>query len=155
MQGRLDSALTALGRVQAARQGAILRGQPAMPTLCSPLGRARLTAAMAGLDAQPEPRLAEIEMGKWQGLRREEVTLASGILWKFAAPDGEGIADLQDRLNSLLSDLAGPTILVTHGVISIALRAMLRGLPSAAWDDLDDPQGVVHRVEAGRETLLI
>ena len=50
MQGRLDSPLTPLGQVQAARQGAILRANGvAFPARTSPRGRARTTAALAGL----------------------------------------------------------------------------------------------------------
>ena len=157
MQGHLDSALTTLGRVQAARQGAIVRRHASgIAARVSPLGRARASAAMAGLNATPDMRLAEIGMGKWQGLTRDEIpeTGAGGLLWKFGAPGGEGMGEVIERLDALLLDLSAPTILVTHGLVGIVLRGRLLGIPPEGWDAMTDPQGVVHRIEDGRETVL-
>lgn len=63
MQGGLDSALTPLGRAQAAGMGRVLASLGVSPlthlALTSPQGRARETAGLAleplGLDAAPEP----------------------------------------------------------------------------------------------------
>jgi broad specificity phosphatase PhoE len=54
----------------------------------------------------------------------------------------------------LLAALRGPAILVTHGVVLVALRAALAGRGPEAWDALDDPQGVVLVVQDGRERVL-
>jgi probable phosphoglycerate mutase len=155
-QGSLDSPLTSLGRVQAARQGAILRtlGRDGGPVLCSPLGRARATAALAGLRARPEPRLREIGMGGWEGRTLAEINPPPGVTWKFEAPGGEGLPAFVARLDAVLAEMPGGAVLITHGVVAIALRARLLGLPVAAWDDLTDPQGVVFRVGSHDETLL-
>lgn len=155
LQGRLDSALTPLGQVQAARQGAILRrlGVTA-PVLVSPLGRARATAALAGLSADVDDRLAEIDMGRRQGRTRQEMDQPPGPGWRFDSPDGETRAALTRRVDGLLGDLRKPAILVTHGVTGIALRAVLTGRDLSDWDWMTDPQGVVHRIEAGEETVL-
>ncbi|MEL7183751.1 MAG: histidine phosphatase family protein, partial [Pseudomonadota bacterium] len=69
-------------------------------------------------------------------------------------PGGEGLRAVQDRLRGVLAVLTGPAILVTHGVLSIALRAQLRGIGHEDWDALTDPQGVVHHVVGGQEKLL-
>ncbi|MGB3409411.1 MAG: histidine phosphatase family protein [Jannaschia sp.] len=155
MQGRLDSPLTPRGRVQAARQGAILRhlGFDG-PALVSPLGRARSSARLAGLDATPDTRLVEITMGGWEGKDREGIGRPTGVLWKFGAPGAETVASLQSRLESLLTGITVPTVVVTHGVVCIALRALLTGQDIPGWDRLDDPQGVVIRLGEGVATVL-
>ncbi|WGH78247.1 histidine phosphatase family protein [Jannaschia ovalis] len=153
LQGTLDSRLTPLGRVQAARQGAILRAHGiAAPVFVSPRGRARATAALAGLSGRIEPRLAEIGLGDWQGLLMAELPAGSGVDWKFAAPGGESRAALEARVASLLEDLPARAILVTHGVLGMALRARLLG--GADWDALAEPQGVVIHTRDGVERIL-
>lgn len=155
MQGSLDSPLTPLGRVQAARQGAILRAHGLdAPSFVSPKPRAHTTAALAGLQPTIDPDLAEISMGRWQGLIRPAGSDATGVLWKFSAPDCESQTSLISRLKGFLSRCTGPTIIVTHGVVSIGLRALLTGADPNQWDHFDDPQGVVHRVVDGEETLF-
>ena len=153
LQGGRDSALTARGRVQAARQGAILRAHGVTaPARVSPQGRARDTARLAGLDARVEPALRELAMGAWEGRRLAEVAPPPGLTWKFAAPGGEDRATLTARAAALLSALDGPAVLVTHGVTGTVLRALATGR-----DDLDattDPQGVVHHIVGGRERVL-
>ena len=77
-QGQLDSPLIRRGREQVALLGrtlaAALRGRPAPPLHVSPLGRTQDTAAIVarhvpGLGpAHPEPRLAEVTTGAWDGL---------------------------------------------------------------------------------------
>ena len=155
LQGRRDSALTALGQVQAARQGAILRGiSGRLDVRCSPLGRTRRSAALAGLAVTVDDRLAEVALGDWEGRTLAEIAPPPGVRWKFDAPGGEGLASVRDRLDALLRDVAGPTVLVTHGVIAVLLRARLTGRSDAALDAMDDPQGVVHLLCDGRETVL-
>jgi probable phosphoglycerate mutase len=151
MQGRRDSPLTALGQVQAARQGAALRrAGVAAPAFVSPRGRARRSAALAGLDARVDPDLAEIGMGSWEGTVPPR---APGVLWKLDAPGGERQGELVERLERVLAR-PGPAILITHGVVAIGLRALAAGLGPDDWDRLDDPQGVVHRIDGAGETLL-
>ena len=155
LQGRLDSTLTPLGQVQAARQGAILRAAGIdVSVRCSPSGRARATAALAGLVAKADDRLVEIDMGSRQGRTRAELGVPDGPGWHFDSPDGETRSALIRRIDDLLRDLHGPTILVTHGVTGIAIRARLTGRGAQEWDDMAPPQGVVHLILDGRETLL-
>ncbi|PWJ12115.1 histidine phosphatase family protein [Jannaschia seohaensis] len=153
MQGQRDSPLTALGRVQAARQGALLRrAGVAVPAFVSPLGRARRSAALAGLRATVDPDLSEIAMGAGEGLPRPPEA-RPGVLWKFACPGAESQDALIARLSRVLAR-PRPAILITHGVLVIGLRAMARGLPPEAWDTLDDPQGVVFVLDGQGERRL-
>ncbi|CUH40812.1 Putative phosphoserine phosphatase 2 [Jannaschia seosinensis] len=153
LQGTRDSDLTSEGRRQAARQGTILQS---LPPIClartSPQGRAAETARLAGLRAQADARLAEIALGTWEGQHLADLAPPRGIGWKFTAPGGETRARVEARLRALLDDLDGPTILVTHGVTSICLRGLLLGEPDL--DKLTDPQGTVHRILDGRETVF-
>src|SRR5436305_14214838 len=82
LQGRHDSPLNALGRVQASHGGELLRdlldrdGRPAggYDYVSSPLGRARetmeLMRAAMGLDPtayRTDARLMEMSFGRWEG----------------------------------------------------------------------------------------
>ncbi|WP_179380431.1 histidine phosphatase family protein [Jannaschia marina] len=155
LQGALDSPLTARGQVQAARQGAILRrAEVTAPVLCSPQPRARRTAALAGLSPVLRDELREITMGDWDGREIDAIAPPGGMLWKFEGPGGESRQDAEVRVARLIDALDGPAVLVTHGVVSLLIRAHLLGLTLQDIDGLEDPQGVVHRVEKGRETLL-
>ncbi len=155
LQGRLDSPLTPLGRVQAARQGAILRAlRVVLPSFVSPAGRARASAALAGLDARVDPRLAEIDLGSWQGRTRAEIAAAEGPGQRFDSPDGESRAALTRRVADLLDALPTSVMLFSHGVTGIALRAVMTGREIGDWEFMDDPQGVVIRIADGEETIL-
>lgn len=155
LQGSLDAPLTARGRAQAARQGAILRALGgARPIWCSPQGRARATAALAGLRARIDPCLREIGLGAFEGTTVDGLDLPPGLQWKFDAPGGEGQVAFLRRIDDFLARCPPRAILVTHGVTSIALRGRLSGMPLAAWDCLDDPQGVVFRLGNQGETIL-
>jgi probable phosphoglycerate mutase len=155
LQGGLDSALTSLGRLQAARQGAILReaGLLDRPAFCSPQPRARITAALAGLRPTVEPRLREVALGAWEGRTLSEIAAPSGLAWKFDAPGGEGLPAFEARLRSVLAALPPRAIVVTHGVVAIGLRGLLLGIAPARWDRLTDPQGVVYDLALGHETI--
>jgi probable phosphoglycerate mutase len=151
LQGGRDSALTALGRVQSARQGALLRAAGvSAPARVSPRGRARRSAALAGLMAEPDPDLAELALGDWEGTVRPA---RPGVTWKFDAPGGETAEAFAARLARVLAR-PGPLVVVTHGVVVIGLRAMVLGLALRDWDRLDDPQGVVHVLRDGPERRM-
>ncbi|MEM7643415.1 MAG: histidine phosphatase family protein [Pseudomonadota bacterium] len=155
LQGSLDAPLTARGRVQAARQGAILRRLGGTwPVLCSPQGRAVATAALAGLRPELDPALREIELGRLEGTVADGFDLAPGLRWKFDAPGGEGQAAFLSRIDGFLARCPARAILVTHGVVCIGLRGRLAGLPVADWDGLRDWQGVVYRVGDHDEAVL-
>lgn len=173
-QGHLDAPLTDLGRAQAARQGHILRDQvmPAhahAPIWVSPLGRTQATWAIAAEAAglshraiRTEPNLAEVHMGDWQGRLREDVLTddararAQPNLFELSlnTPNGESYAALEARLKACLAGITHPTICVTHGITSLVLRGLVRGLSRADMAGQGHDQGVVYCLRDGQEHRL-
>ncbi len=160
MQGGQDSPLTRRGEGQARAQGLILQrfGVEKFAWVSSPQGRALRRAELAQGGTQEiatDERLREINMGDWSGLLREDIARqapayfapeAAVMAWYGNAPGGETLAALAQRLTAFLADLSAPTVIVTHGVTSRALRCLLLGLPVETFNRLEGGQGVVYRV---------
>ena len=161
MQGALDSALTATGRAQAAAMGDLLCRIGVSPAThaarISPLGRTRTTAEIAlgplGLGWVEDRHLVEIDMGDWSGLTRDEIVtgwnLEPDAPWfdlYERIPNGESLPALMSRAAAALAAIDRPTVIVTHGVTSRALRAVALGLGLDGLRDLPGGQGVIHRV---------
>ncbi|MEM6478539.1 MAG: histidine phosphatase family protein [Pseudomonadota bacterium] len=168
LQGALNSPLTALGRAQAQAQGRILARCPldGFKAVASPLGRTIETAgyAVAPLVTRVETdeRLREIEVGAWSGRQRDTLgvpydsSVPSGEALSIyeAAPGGEGLARLEARCQAFLEDLAGPAIIVTHGITGRMLRALWLGLGRAGLMDLPGGQGIVFHLKDGAHSVL-
>ena len=172
-QGHVDSPLTALGRDQAARVGALLAKLIDDPSAwrfsCSPLGRAVQTARIVqqavGLDDPTlDPRLMEIGLGSWDGLTDEEIAshspdvrFPSRYEMFFASADGEGYggiaARLRDWLDEALAD-GRPHLVVSHGVAGQVLRGLYLGLDRVAQARLAVPQDAVFRLDRGELTRI-
>ena len=131
----------------------------------SPRGRALATASFAlpdGTRVVEDERLAEISVGLWTGLAQGEIVAATPSLshassvfdFYSSAPDGEGFGSLRDRCAGFLNDLAGPSVIFTHGVTSLALRAMATKRGIDGIDTLPDEQGAVYRVREGGHDML-
>jgi len=167
LQGQLDSPLTQLGIVQAHRQAQIMPEILALgPDIhVSPLGRARQTAdiALGGAAYRSDPRLMEIDAGKWQGMLRADI-LAIRPQWAQADPSaleiyeaaegGEGVSAFRARIRSFLEDLTGPSVIVAHGLLGQVLRAHICGVGPALAGRLSNAQGVVYELENGMEQVL-
>ena len=143
IQGRSDVPLSPEGRdaVRAWRLPGGLRGA-GWVWLCSPLSRARETAALLKRDGEvrEDPALIEMNWGAWEGrvlaeLRQEGgpgMAEAEARGLDFRPPGGESPRDLQARLAPLLDSLArtgAPCVAVTH-------KGVIRGLYARAegWD---------------------
>lgn len=160
-QGQADPPLSPTGHEQAKAVAGELADAQLELVLTSDLRRALETAqqvaALHGLEPVPDPRLRELDVGRWSGLTREEIgALEPELLERFAAGDpdarpdgGETRREIRQRVRSALSEItaehAGRRIgIVTHlGVI----RALLPGteLENAAWvavraDELAAPE---------------
>lgn len=169
LQGHLDSPLTALGREQAARQGAILRRvlPEGARAISSDSGRALETARIAleglALPLAVDPRLREVALGRWQGLRVDDVERDWAWLtdgrdpdgWKFDAPDGETREAFAARVAGVLAELTAPTVVFTHGLTSRMLRCLALGRPPEAIGSLPCGQGVVQVIEDGTARTLV
>ena len=138
-QGRADTPLSALGRRQAALAGARLAAPDAPPRIPvpagepvaivhSPLARTRETAeavaaafAAAGRPApplRPEPGIAEIGQGAWEGLLQREVEErypAEIAGWRrdpvrVHAPGGESLPEVDARVRAALAGLLADVV---------------------------------------------
>lgn len=109
----------------------------------SDLRRAHETARFAGFAPIVDPRLRELNFGLLEGMawdELEEATQRSLVEFhNFAAPRGESVADLTQRVGSFIAGLEdGVHLIFTHGgVIRLLLRAAAR----------DEPIPTSHNVE--------
>lgn len=140
-QGQADPPLSPTGRAQAARLARALAGAQLDLLLSSDLARALETARRVGLPhglvPTPDARLREIDLGRWSGLRREEIRACDPDgLSRFDAGDpdarpegGETRRELRLRVRGAMAEIAARCAgrrvgVVTHlGVI----RALLPG----------------------------
>ena len=169
LQGRTESDLTPLGRLQAEAMADLLfdlvaREPAAVWTLVAiPLRRARMTAEVIGrrlgLPLAFDERLLEIDVGEWSGRLRDEVRgenphLASDDDWGFQAPGGETYDGMMARIAGWLVEQAVEPerrlIVVSHGVAGRLLRGTYAGLLREETLAQDVPQDAVYRLSGGQ-----
>jgi broad specificity phosphatase PhoE len=147
IQGRADPSLSDAGRaaVSALVLPEACRG---MRIVTSPLARCVQTAAILGAPHAPrERRLIEMDWGRWQGRRLEELRAEFGTAMReneergldFRPDGGESPREVVARVSGWLSTLSEPTLAVTHrGVIRAVFAAAsgwdMRGKPPAKLD---------------------
>jgi len=158
-QGHLPVPLTERG-VQQARDLAVAAARREWAALwCSPLERARQTAAIVaeaiGLQPREDARFAETDTGDWTGRSFAEIQAEDPVGFQgfvdadpaFGFPGGESFAQQSERVVAALADVragALPALVVCHrGVIRLALvaatgdEAVRRdAIPNAALVDL-------------------
>lgn len=125
--GRLDIGLApqAEAEIAAARAAAPRFAR----VLASPRRRARaLAKALArGAEILFDERLAELDFGRWEGRRWDEIDRAesdpwAGDVWRIAPPGGESFAVLHARVAAALAEAGPEDAVVTHaGPIRAAL----------------------------------
>lgn len=109
--GHSDPPLSADGRLAVERLAASWQGPPPARLVTSPLARAAATASILAAawgmaPARPEPRLAEMSFGVWDGRLWDEIHAADGdrfaawarSWWGAATPGGEGYPQLARRV---------------------------------------------------------
>ncbi len=143
-RGRADVPLDEVGLAQARAAGKRIAAQWRVSTVySSPMTRTMQTAqAIAepfGLSVQPREGLADIDVGQWQGLTRDEVRARWPVeldLWHHAPqrvhfPGGEALAEVRARamrtVDEVVAQHADETIaLVSHeGVNRLILLSVL------------------------------
>jgi probable phosphoglycerate mutase len=125
------------------------------------------TARILGLDASLEPALVEMNWGRWEGKRMEELRPELDAATAdderqgldLRRPDGESPRDVQRRLAPWLASVAAArqaTAAVTHKGVIRAVYALASG-----WDMIDKPSdklndaAVHHFLIDGDRALLI
>ena len=116
LQGRTDNSLDEVGLAQAEAVAAYLKPELLSDTLfvCSPLLRARQTATAivnrVGSSFDIDERWIELDYGSYEGLRQAEVPANVWREWRsdsdFAAPQGESLNQVQERVAQACDDLA-------------------------------------------------
>ena len=167
LQGRhLDLELDDTGRRQAQQAARALRSTGLSAVYCSPLLRARETAAAIARphDLSPieESGLTEADIGQWEGKTWAEVEAEHPELYRefLRHPglvrylDGESFLDVQRRVTPLLAELAqrheGESIaVVSHNIVNRAVLAGLIGLPINAARSIRQSNGGISLIEYG------
>ncbi|MFZ1179695.1 MAG: histidine phosphatase family protein [Mycobacterium sp.] len=138
---------------------------PAMARhLAGPEQRARQTAQLLGLQATPDPLLADLDCRQWQGKTLKDVRPEDLTVWLTdpaqAPHGGESIADLIQRVAgwlTSLTDKAVATVAVTHpAVIRAAILVALDVHPKSFWRiDIAPVNRIVMHFRKGCWTLRL
>lgn len=146
MQGRCDVPLSAVGRAEVARWRLPLDHGACVDWLSSPLSRSLETARILGAGAlRVEPALIEMDWGKWEGFRLEELRAHFGAAFAanerrgldFRPPGGESPREVMVRVLRWLGSVGPsdrPLVAVTHNGVLRALLALASG-----WDMTGKP----------------
>jgi broad specificity phosphatase PhoE len=134
--GLTDVPLTARGKAQAVALGPALDhllGGPPSLILTSPLGRAALTAELAGLTATVDDDLHEVEYGDFEGLTTPQIRehVPGWTVWTHPLPRGEtleSVAARADRVLARVRAVPGDAVLFAHGHLLRILTARWLGL---------------------------
>jgi phosphoserine phosphatase len=169
-QGRRESALSALGRRQAAALAESLAACGAARVISSPLGRsletARPIAQRFGIALEIDQRLIEIAHGSWEGRLRAELERedpARVAMWRSAPQmvqfeGGESIADVEARWRSFAASCSADvaTVVVTHDVlVRLAILAATNRPFARLWDaPAENGAYALFEVENGQWRLI-
>lgn len=133
-----DEPVNAVGRRQLGPS--IDFGSTEFTSVCGPEQRCLQTAELLGLHATVEPRLADLDCGRWRGDVLGGVDAADLAVWltdaSSAPHGGESIVDLMSRVSAWLESISGrPRIVaVTHpAVVRAAILLALDAPPKSFW----------------------
>jgi broad specificity phosphatase PhoE len=143
--GRHDVTLSQAGRAQADEAARALASVPVSEVLCSPLLRAVETAqriaAPHRLEVSRDARLSDLQAGRWEGRRFDELDgddAWRGLLGGGPSEGGaESLVELRERavasIEQVVDDnqLGANLVVVSHGLVVRALLAHYLGLPLA------------------------
>lgn len=140
---RTDLALTPVGE----REAAALRGELDPDAyglvLCSPMGRARRTAELAGFPAERleiDPDLREWDYGEYEGITSAQIRerVPGWTVWTHPSPGGESAGQVRERCERVIERALGSgvdrVLLFGHGHALRALTLTYLGLDLAVGD---------------------
>ena len=177
MQGHMaHTPLTRAGIGQVEAMGAALAAlfgpNADLDIWAAPAGRTLQTVAIVAehlgrdfFDVKTDPRLLEIDVGRWEGRAFADIIAEQGPIicskaraFNVSPPGGEYYPAIRARLAVWLADLdpARPALVISHGITLRLLRGLLAGgRPFEGVTFADDaPQGTVFRIEDGVQTAL-
>jgi broad specificity phosphatase PhoE len=136
--GRTDVPLTPRGEINARQLGIRLAGVDFIQVFTSPLQRARRTCKLAGFGAraQVDADLAEVDYGRYEGRRTDEIRKeAPGWdLFRDGCPEGESVEAFAARVDRVVARLRdyreGNVLLFAHMHIFRFLAARWIELPA-------------------------
>jgi alpha-ribazole phosphatase len=138
--GRTDLALAEHVAAAAARVAAQLPAQ--IPVFSSPLQRCRLLAEALHPAPLIDPRLQEMDFGEWEmtpwdRIQREAIDGWAADPLGYRPPNGESVAELQQRVRHFVAEAQGNGLehaaLVTHAGVLKVIVGETRGLPAGQW----------------------
>jgi len=166
--GRTDVELTAAGETQARALGERVAALRYTAVWCSPLERARRTAALAGLTpVDLDADLMEWDYGEMEGRTTDEIRreYPGWTVWGGPWPGGESIDEVAaraDRVVARLRATAGSdspgspvVVLVAHGHILRVVAARWLGAPPQAGRWLALETGTFSELGWEHETAVI
>ena len=115
-----------------------IQGIPFDYIFSSPLSRCtRLARLIAPQGFVTDPRLAELNFGKWEGQIWEDIYQNSyGIHWmnnylELPCPGGESFKNLYHRINAFINELNKNqnTLIITHAGVIRAFLTVYKGIP--------------------------
>jgi alpha-ribazole phosphatase len=145
-QGQSDVPLNENGRNQARALAQKLKGYPFAAIHTSDLARAKETAdilaATLRLQVICDPRLREINQGKWEGQLVDAIKARYAELWQqrtvdpasLRPPGGETVEEVAKRVHAAMDDIArhhpGESVLVvSHGLALATVICTVRAIP--------------------------
>ncbi len=153
--GHSDPELNDQGRMQVSALAQLISAEPIDAVYSSDLRRASSTAqAIAAVREIPQvlrPALREIDFGRWEGLRWEQIEQLDPEYareWvkrypQVPAPAGESFrafeARVLEEVHRLLDDNSGPIAVVTHaGVLRVVLQHLCGCSDEEAWQQTQE-----------------
>jgi probable phosphoglycerate mutase len=140
--GTSDIPLTENGRTVAAQWRPILARKTFELVLTSPLQRARVTCALAGLGDRStvDPDLVEWDYGAYEGLTPQQIRAdrPDWLIFRDGCPEGESPQQVGARVDRVIArarEVTGDVALFAHGHVLRVLAARWLGL---------EPQGGSH-----------
>ena len=146
--GRKDVPLTDGGRAAARALAPALAARTFALVLCSPLGRARETAELAGLEVDRyDDDLLEWDYGAYEGRTALDVReeRPGWVLWRDGALDGEAPEDVAARADRVIE-----RALATDGDVCIVAHGHLLRMLTGRWLEQEPAFGQRLPLPAGR-----
>ena len=120
----------------------------------------QILRAELGLDSRAyrtDDRLREINYGSWEGQPWGEIAVRDKAgyaarqadVWNWRPEGGESYRMLAERVGDWIGEVAADTVVVAHGGVSRALRAVLFDLSAPEVMRLEVPQDRILVIDAG------